>query len=56
MMPKGENVLGVAVGRGWAAAATDRQLLRLFTASGLQGETIMLPGPIVTMAGAGDVL
>lgn len=36
MMPAGENVLAVSVGRGWAAAATDRQLVRLFTASGLQ--------------------
>ena len=35
-MPAGENVLAVSVGRGWAAAATDRQLVRLFTASGLQ--------------------
>lgn len=35
-MPKGESVVGVATGRGWAAAATDKHLLRVFTASGLQ--------------------
>lgn len=35
-MPIGENVLAVSVGRGWAAAATDRQLVRIFTSSGLQ--------------------
>lgn len=35
-MPKGESVIGVAAGRGWAAAATDRQLVRIFTGSGLQ--------------------
>lgn len=38
-MPKGENVLGVAVGRGWAAAATDRQFVRIFSGSGLQVTT-----------------
>lgn len=36
MMPTGENVLTVSVGGGWAAAATDRQLVRIFSASGLQ--------------------
>ncbi|CAN0456889.1 unnamed protein product, partial [Ectocarpus sp. 12 AP-2014] len=56
MMPAKESVLSVAVGRGWAAAATNRQLVRLFSASGLQGETFMLPGPVVSMVGSGDVL
>lgn len=36
MMPAKESVVAVAVGRGWAAAATNRQLVRLFSASGLQ--------------------
>ncbi|CAN0592261.1 unnamed protein product [Ectocarpus sp. 12 AP-2014] len=36
MMPAKESVVSVAVGRGWAAAATNRQLVRLFSASGLQ--------------------
>ncbi|CAM9947064.1 unnamed protein product, partial [Choristocarpus tenellus] len=54
-MPKGESALGVAAGGGWVAVATNK-FLRVFTASGLQVETSMLPGPVVTMAGSGALL
>lgn len=44
-MPKGESVVGVATGRGWAAVATDRQLVRVFTTSGLQVNQFIAPPP-----------
>ncbi len=55
-LPKGESALSVAVGTRWAAVATSRQWVRLFTFSGLQEAIVAMPGPIVTMVGKGDML
>jgi len=55
-LPKGEGALSVAVGARWAAVATTRQWVRLFTFSGLQEGVVSVPGPIVTMVGRGDLL
>lgn len=55
-LPKGEGALSVAVGMRWAAVATTRQWVRLFTFSGLQEGVVSVPGPIVTMVGRGDLL
>ncbi|CAM9719765.1 unnamed protein product, partial [Phaeothamnion confervicola] len=56
MLPACELVLLVAVGAGWAAAATNRRLVRVFTASGFQSEVFALPGPVVCMAGEGPFI
>ncbi|XP_046990325.1 WD repeat and HMG-box DNA-binding protein 1 isoform X3 [Schistocerca americana] len=50
-MPAGEEVLAVAAGQGWLAAATDIRNLRLFTSAGTQREVVSLPGPVVCLAG-----
>ncbi len=57
-LPAGEEALGVAIGDDWAAVATasPQHMLRLFRPSGLQDAPCMLPGPLVTMAGHGDLL
>ena len=55
-LPSGERALGCATGEGWAAAATSRRLLRLFTSGGNQGQVVWLPGDPVTMAGRGRYL
>ena len=55
-LPEGESALCVAVGARWAAVATTRQWVRLFTFSGLQDGILALPGPVVTMVGRGDLL
>ncbi|GAB5030478.1 wd repeat and hmg-box dna-binding protein partial [Nannochloropsis oceanica] len=55
-LPKMEGALSVAVGTRWAAVATTRQWVRLFTFSGLQEGMVSFPGPIVTMVGRGDLL
>ena len=55
-LPPEETPLGVACGTSFAAVATSKQFLRLFTISGLQNDILMLPGPIVTMSGQGDFL
>ena len=46
-----ESVLAIALGSKWAAAATSRNFVRLFTTSGLQRGIFSLPGAIVAMAG-----
>ncbi|KAM5130000.1 WD repeat and HMG-box DNA-binding protein 1 [Mantella aurantiaca] len=55
-MPKGEDVLAVCLGLGWAACATSAMLLRLFSVGGVQKEIFSLPGPVVCMAGHGEQL
>ncbi|XP_076834925.1 WD repeat and HMG-box DNA-binding protein 1 [Brachyhypopomus gauderio] len=55
-LPKGEDVVALCLGQGWAAAATSALLVRLFSISGLQRELLSVPGPVVCMAGHGDQL
>ena len=47
--PLGEEVLAVATGQQFAAAATTAQSLRLFHFSGTQHAVHRLPGPVVAM-------
>ncbi|XP_063231056.1 WD repeat and HMG-box DNA-binding protein 1 isoform X3 [Bacillus rossius redtenbacheri] len=49
-LPAGEDVLCVASGSDWVAAATDSRLLRLWTLSGVQREVLALPGPVLCLA------
>lgn len=49
-LPEGENVLCVAAGRGFAAAATSAQLLRTFSPAGAQTAVLALTGPAVCLA------
>jgi chromosome transmission fidelity protein 4 len=55
-LPAGEEAACVAVGDGFAAAATSARLLRLFTPSGLQSFLLTLPGAPVALAAAGGAL
>ncbi|XP_006864683.1 PREDICTED: WD repeat and HMG-box DNA-binding protein 1 [Chrysochloris asiatica] len=55
-MPQNEDVEAICLGHGWAAAATNALLLRLFTIGGVQKEIFSLPGPVVSMAGHGEQL
>ncbi|KAL9180611.1 hypothetical protein ACHAXT_011064 [Thalassiosira profunda] len=50
-LPDGERALGVATGKGWGAVITSRRYLRLFTAGGVQGPVIWIPGAPVTVVG-----
>ena len=50
-MPDGEEILAICLGEGWAAVATDRRMVRMFSIGGLQKEVFSLPGPVVAMAG-----
>lgn len=47
----GEQALVVAAGKGWMATATSKNLLRLFSSSGLQLGVFSLKGPVVTIVG-----
>uniref|UniRef100_A0A3B4YZ04 WD repeat and HMG-box DNA-binding protein 1 n=1 Tax=Seriola lalandi dorsalis TaxID=1841481 RepID=A0A3B4YZ04_SERLL len=55
-LPKGEDARALCLGQGWAAVATSKLMLRLFSIGGLQREIISLPGPVVCMAGHGEQL
>ncbi|XP_037011581.2 WD repeat and HMG-box DNA-binding protein 1 [Artibeus jamaicensis] len=55
-MPQNEDIEAVCLGQGWAAAATNTLLLRLFSIGGVQKEVFSLPGPVVSMAGHGEQL
>ena len=46
-----EEAQAVAVGRGWVAVATSKQMLRIFSSTGLQLSTIWLRGQVVAMCG-----
>lgn len=50
-LPAGERVLGCAAGEGWAAVATHRRFVRLFTSGGNQGQVFWIEGDPVTMVG-----
>ncbi|XP_004601816.2 WD repeat and HMG-box DNA-binding protein 1 [Sorex araneus] len=55
-MPQNEDIEAICLGQGWAAAATNALLLRLFTIGGVQKEIFSLPGSVVSMAGHGEQL
>lgn len=50
-MPTGEDIMAVAIGADWAAAATSKQYLRVYSERAVQRAVVALPGPVVTMAG-----
>lgn len=50
-LPDGERALGCATGEGWAAVATSRRFLRLFTSGGNQGPVLWLKGDPVAVVG-----
>eukprot|EP01035_Chromulina_nebulosa_P018264 gene18264-23939_t len=49
-MADNEDSLAIAVGKGWCATATSKQLLRIFSSTGLQISITLLKGPIVTLS------
>jgi chromosome transmission fidelity protein 4 len=49
LLPADERAVGVAAGETFCAVATDRGLLRIFRASGIQEIPLTLKGPIVSM-------
>ncbi len=51
-MAEGEAALAVAVGCGWVAVATSRNLLRIFSSSGLQISVTFLKGQVISIVGA----
>ena len=51
-----ESIRSVAVGDGWIAIATNKQMLRLFSVGGVQQEVISVPGRPVTLSGWGGRL
>ncbi len=53
---RGEGALCVATGDHWAAVATTKHRLRLFSSAGLQQSILCLSGPVVTMVGSGPHL
>lgn len=48
-----ESAVAVAIGEGWVAAATDRQMLRFIRTSGVQDAVMAVPGQVVSLAGRG---
>lgn len=55
-LPDGEMALGCACGEGWAAVATSRRFLRLYSSGGNQGPVTWLKGDLITMVGRGRFL
>eukprot|EP01134_Creolimax_fragrantissima_P003982 CFRG3982T1 len=55
-LPTGEEIIAVAVGSRWVAAATNMNYLRIFSASGCQMAIQSIPGRCVSMAGDGPLL
>lgn len=55
-LPVGEEVIGLAAGDGWIAAATDMNRIRLFTVGGAQRQIIEVGGQIISTAGHEDLL
>ncbi len=53
---RGEGALCVAAGDHWAAVATTKHRIRLFSSAGLQQSILCLSGPVVTMVGSGPLL
>lgn len=55
-LPVGEIVDSLAVGMGWAAVSTSRNLLRIFSSTGMQLSMTWLHGSVVCMTGYGPQL
>jgi chromosome transmission fidelity protein 4 len=55
-LPAGVDVLALAIGASFVAAATTENAVRLFSATGVQLSIIALPGAPVCVAGAGQRL
>lgn len=55
-LPSKESATGVALGNGWVAVGTDKQLLRVFSLGGMQRDVICVAGVIVGVAGWGSRL
>jgi chromosome transmission fidelity protein 4 len=55
-MPKGEEIQCLALGEGWAAIATDKRNVRIFSIGGIQKHLFSTAGPIVTIAANGSQL
>jgi chromosome transmission fidelity protein 4 len=55
-LPEGEEAECIAAGTTFAAVATNKRMLRLFTAAGLQSGVVSLPGAAVAMAARGGKL
>jgi chromosome transmission fidelity protein 4 len=55
-LPAGVDVLALAIGASFVAAATNENAVRLFSATGVQLSIIALPGAPVCVAGAGHRL
>ncbi|KAJ6242490.1 wd repeat and hmg-box DNA binding protein [Anaeramoeba flamelloides] len=53
-LPKNENAIGLAVGNDFAAVATEKGYVRIFSFGALQKYIFSLPGPFVTMATDGE--
>ena len=51
-----ESICSVAIGDGWIAIATNKQMLRLFSVGGVQREIVSIPGRPITLAGWGGRL
>jgi len=47
-----EAALAVAVGRGWVAVASSRNLLYIFSSAGMPCATMALAGPVVSLSGS----
>ncbi|KAJ6234584.1 wd repeat and hmg-box DNA binding protein [Anaeramoeba flamelloides] len=53
-LPKNENAIGLAVGNDFAAVATEKGYVRIFSFGALQKYIFSLPGPFVTMTTDGE--
>ena len=51
-----EEVVALAIGGAWCAAATSLRFLRLYSLSGAALAVLSAPGPVVAMAGTGAYL
>lgn len=53
-LPVGERAVGCATGLGWNAVVTNRQFMRFFSSSGIQGPVVCIKGDPVTLVGCGQ--
>lgn len=50
-LSKGENVTALALGKGWCACTTSKNMLRIFSSTGIQLSIFQLKGPVVCLIG-----
>lgn len=55
-LPSKEEIEAIGIGDTWAAVATNKLHLRIFTLSGIQLHVISIPGPVVALSGHGSYL